>query len=72
MDGEELVTISGHSDSYENYLVNNVILLNIIVIKDCGIDSNLIYSKDLERKTILDKGLILSEYPGHVIPSLKT
>lgn len=72
LDKFNIQLLTGQTDVFEYYLVNKTKKCNIIVIKDSGINSNLIISKEIENKIIKDNGLIISEYPGYVIPSLQT
>lgn len=58
--------------SFALFYKENLNLLDIIIVKDSGIDSTLILQNKINKKILKDDGLILSEYPGYVIPTLKT
>ncbi len=72
LDKIHVTVVTGQTDVFEHHLVNNTKKCNIILVKDSGIDSCLITSKKMESKIIKDQGLIISEHPSYVIPSLKT
>lgn len=63
-----IIQISGYSNDFEKSLLNNLKPKNMIIVRDSGINSYINMSK-IEEELFLQKNLILTEYPGDVIPS---
>ncbi len=67
-----LILISGCSSEFENHYIKRDKSDNIIIVKDSGINNNIIVESKVEKEIIKNGGLIISEYPSYSIPSLKT
>ena len=65
---EGITTINGYSSTLEKKLLDNF-SSKVIVVKDGGIDNSLVISEELENSILSKDNLIISEYPGHVIPT---
>ncbi len=63
--------VIGSSHPFETKFLENVNSRKIIVVKDSGINSNIGLELNVENKILKNKGLIISEYPNHVISSPK-
>lgn len=71
MDKNNIIMVSGFTNNFEKSMLNVLNPTNSIIIRDAGINSYINMSK-LEEEHFIKNNLILSEYPGKVIPSLET
>lgn len=60
--------ITGFSNAFENKVLAESVE-PIIVVKDSGIFSKLIIGEEVENQLLKSGGLIISEYPGEVLPT---
>jgi len=60
--------VAGYTTDFEIDLVNNINGAKLILVKDSGIDSSLGIKKEHSRELAKKGNLIITEYPGHVIP----
>ncbi len=71
LDSMKGVIITGYTSEFERRFVNGVIPKGIVIVRDSGINSNINMTR-IEEKAFMEGNLIVSEYPGKVIPSLHT
>lgn len=62
------ITIHGYSSFLERDVLDNK-MEKAVIVKDGGIDNTLIITEEKETCVMNNGGLIISEYPGYVIPS---
>ncbi len=66
---KEFTLVSGYSSEFEKRLINNNPPKGMIIVRGEGIESN-IGMKPIEEQMLMKDNVIISEYPGKVLPSL--
>lgn len=70
-DQKDITLIIGQSNFFENIFLKNCNLKKMILIKDSGIDSQIIIDFELEKKILNNNSLIISESPDYILPTKK-
>ncbi len=71
IDKADYNVVSGYTNDFERKFINSTKPKGMIIIKDSGIDSYINMTR-IEERYLMKDNLIVSEYPGKVIPSLHT
>ena len=70
LEKKKIIPVSGISTSFEKDFITSL-NTQAIIVKDCGINTNLVFDKKIKEIALKHKGLVISEYPGVVFPSEK-
>ncbi|CRX37294.1 / / DNA protecting protein DprA / 168017:168778 Forward [Candidatus Hepatoplasma crinochetorum] len=70
-DQKNIIVVLGQSNPFENAFIRNSNLKKMILVKDSGIDSQIIIDYKIEQKIIENKSLIISEFPDYNLPTKK-
>lgn len=70
-DQKNIIVVLGQSSPFENAFIRNSNLKKMILIKDSGIDSQIIIDYQMEQKILKNESLIISEFPDYNLPTKK-